>query len=222
MSVNIYSKDEKLINVCRGSGSGLPEPEAKDKLLLSTENAETSKLEWSQVDKYKAVEIPLYETKAAAEADIANLSDGQIIGTKDEGNELPNPVDVVQDGNMHAVTSNAVFAYVNNVEVIEPTINTSSAYSVLELKVIKTGNLVSIVGIVTINSQLESATIATGLPIPIITKLTKYDNNIYLYGQRGTNAAGQAVRVDKNGNLSVYTDSGAGENYYFSGTYVTE
>lgn len=52
--------------------------------------------------------IPVYETKAAAEADIANLSDGQIIGTKDEGNELPNPVDVVEKGNMHAVTSNAV------------------------------------------------------------------------------------------------------------------
>lgn len=52
--------------------------------------------------------IPVYETNAAAEADIANLSDGQIIATKDEGNELSNPVDVVQDGNMHAVTSNAV------------------------------------------------------------------------------------------------------------------
>ena len=91
-----------------GGGSGLPEPEAKDKLLLSTENTETSKLEWSQVDKYKAVEIPLYESKAAAEADIANLSDGQIIGTKDEGNENAKPVDVVEKGNMHAVTSNAV------------------------------------------------------------------------------------------------------------------
>ena len=108
MSVNIYSKDEKLINVCRGSGSGLPEPEAKDKLLLSTENAETSKIEWSQVDKYKAVEIPVYETKAAAEADIANLSDGQLIATKDEGNEFAKPVDVVESGNLHAVTSNAV------------------------------------------------------------------------------------------------------------------
>lgn len=32
-------------------GSGLPEPESKDKLLLSVENAETSELEWSQVDK---------------------------------------------------------------------------------------------------------------------------------------------------------------------------
>ena len=52
--------------------------------------------------------IPVYETKTAAENDIANLEVGQIIATKDEGNELSNPVDVVEDGNMHAVTSNAV------------------------------------------------------------------------------------------------------------------
>ena len=220
MSVNIYSKDKKLINVC--GGSGLPEPEAKDKVLLSTKNAETSKLEWSQVDKYKAVEIPLYESKAAAEADIANLSDGQIIATKDEGNENAKPVDVVESGNMHAVTSNAVFAYINNVEVIEPTINTDSKYKVLEIKVIKTGNLVSITGIITVNSQLESVTVATGLPIPLITKLVEYDNYIFLYGQKGTNAAGQTVKIDKNGNLLVYTDSGDGGNYYFGGTYITE
>ena len=52
--------------------------------------------------------IPIYETKTAAENDLANLEVGQIIATNDEGNELSNPVDVVQDGNMHAVTSNAV------------------------------------------------------------------------------------------------------------------
>ena len=52
--------------------------------------------------------IPVYETKTAAENDLVNLEVGQIIATKDEGNELSNPVDVVQDGNMHAVTSNAV------------------------------------------------------------------------------------------------------------------
>lgn len=165
--------------------------------------------------------IPIYETKAAAEADIANLSDGQIIGTKDEGNENAKPVDVVEKGNMHAVTSNAVFDYVNNVEVIEPTINTDSKYKVLEVKVIKTGNLVSIAGIVTINSQLESVTVATGLPIPLITKLVEFDNYIYLYGQKGTNDSGQTVKIDKNGNLVVYTDS-AGGNYYFGGTYITE
>lgn len=52
--------------------------------------------------------IPIYDTKADAEDDLANLSAGQIIATKDEGNETSTPVDVVQDGNMHAVTSNAV------------------------------------------------------------------------------------------------------------------
>ena len=166
--------------------------------------------------------IPVYETKAAAEADIANRSDGQIIGTKDEGNELPNPVDVVEKGNMHAVTSDAVFDYVNNVEVINPTINTDSNYNVLEIKVIKTGNLVSIIGIITVKAQLESAVIATGLPVPLITKLVEYDNYIHIFGQKETNSDGQAVKVDKYGRLLVYTDRGNGSNYYFSGMYITE
>ena len=52
--------------------------------------------------------IPVYNSKLDAETDLANLEVGQIIATKDEGSELSNPVDVVQDGNMHAVTSNAV------------------------------------------------------------------------------------------------------------------
>ena len=165
--------------------------------------------------------IPVYETKAAAEADIANLSDGQIIATKDEGNENAKPVDVVESGNMHAVTSNAVFAYVNNVEVIEPTINTDSKYNVLELKVIKTGNVVSIAGIVTINAQLEAVTVATGLPVPLITKLTNFDTFFYLSGQRGANAEGSAAKIDKDGKLLIYTYTSGG-NYYFSGTYITE
>ena len=38
--------------------------------------------------------IPVYETKAAAEADIANLTEGQIIATKDEGNELVIPAKI--------------------------------------------------------------------------------------------------------------------------------
>ena len=60
------------------------------------------------LEKIENNKIPVYETKAAAEADIANLSDGQIIATKDEGNENAKPVDVVEKGNLHAVTSNAV------------------------------------------------------------------------------------------------------------------
>ena len=60
------------------------------------------------LEKIENNKIPVYETKAAAEADIANLSEGQIIATKDEGNENAKPVDVVESGNMHAATSNAV------------------------------------------------------------------------------------------------------------------
>ena len=185
--------------------------------LLFTEGVGASQTTTNAQDE----KIPVYETKIAAENDLVNLEVGQIIATKDEGNELSNPVDVVQDGNMHAVTSNAVFDFVNNVEVIEPTINTDSKYNVIEIKVRKTGNVVSIVGIVTINKQLETVTVATGLPIPLITKLTDNATLFYLSGQRGTNSEGNAVMIDKNGNLLIYT-YGSGGNYYFSGTYVTD
>ena len=52
--------------------------------------------------------IPIYATDADAEADLANLAEGQIIATLDTGDELSNPVDAVESGNLHAVTSNAV------------------------------------------------------------------------------------------------------------------
>ena len=72
--------------------------------LLFTEGIGASQTTTNAQDE----KIPVYETKTAAENDLANLEVGQIIATKDEGNELSNPVDVVQDGNIHAVTSNAV------------------------------------------------------------------------------------------------------------------
>ena len=52
--------------------------------------------------------IPIYDDIDAAAADIANLAENQIIATHDTGSELSAPVDVVQSGNMHAVSSNAV------------------------------------------------------------------------------------------------------------------
>lgn len=52
--------------------------------------------------------IPIYENRAAVEADLANLTDGQIVATADTGDELAHPVDAVEEGNLHAVTSNAV------------------------------------------------------------------------------------------------------------------
>lgn len=75
--------------------------------------------------------IPVYETKTAAENDLANLEVGQIIATKDEGNELSNPVDAVQDGNMHAVTSNAVanfFSTISEEKILQDSNNIKVSY----------------------------------------------------------------------------------------------
>lgn len=63
--------------------------------------------------------IPVYDTKTDAEADLANLSVNQLIATKDEGSEISNPVDVVEDGNMHAVTSNAVYNSLGRINVLD-------------------------------------------------------------------------------------------------------
>lgn len=61
--------------------------------------------------------VPIYDSVADAEADLANLSVGQLVATKDTGTELSQPVDVVQSGNLHAVTSNAVAEAIACVEV---------------------------------------------------------------------------------------------------------
>ena len=79
--------------------------------LLFTEGIGASQTTTNAQDE----KIPVYETKTAAENDLANLEVGQIIATNDKGSELSNPVDVVEDGNMHAVTSNAVADGLNEV-----------------------------------------------------------------------------------------------------------
>ena len=60
------------------------------------------------LDPVATAKVPVYDTLADAEADLANLSVGQIVATKDTGDELAQPVDVVESGNLHAVSSNAV------------------------------------------------------------------------------------------------------------------
>ena len=52
--------------------------------------------------------IPVYSTEADLDTDLANLADGELALYPSEGAEMSLPVDVVQSGNLHAVTSNAV------------------------------------------------------------------------------------------------------------------
>ena len=127
--------------------------------------------------------------------------------------------DAVTDGDMNAVTSNAVFEYMNNVETISLTQNTGSQYTILELKAIRTGNIVSVVGIIEVLAQMESLVIATGFPSPLVTKDTAHSTQFYLSGQRGTSEDGQAAKITEAGQLVVYTSTSGG-NYYFSGTYI--
>lgn len=86
--------------------------------------------------------IPVYETKTAAENDLANLEVGQIIATNNEGNELSNPVDVVQDGNMHAVTSNAVADYTKGVKVIKLSGNTDNSTGFFTISSLTVDNVI--------------------------------------------------------------------------------
>lgn len=52
--------------------------------------------------------VPVYDTAADVEADLTNLNQNQIFLTSDTGNEKAQPVDKVEEGNLHAVTSDAV------------------------------------------------------------------------------------------------------------------
>lgn len=105
------------------------------------------------------------------------------------------------------------------VETISLIQNTSSAYKIIELKAIRMGNIVNVIGIVEVIAQMESLTIATGFPLPLIVQDTTNSTQIYLSGQRGTNNDGQSARITKNGELVVYTST-SGDNYYFSGSYI--
>ncbi len=53
-------------------------------------------------------DIDVYDTLQDAIDDLPNLDVDQIIATEDTGAELAQPVNVVESGNLHAVTSNAV------------------------------------------------------------------------------------------------------------------
>ena len=53
-------------------------------------------------------DIDFYETEDDVDAALAGMPDGQYATWPDQGGELAKPVDVVQSGNLHAITSNAV------------------------------------------------------------------------------------------------------------------
>jgi hypothetical protein len=76
--------------------------------------------------------IPTYDSVADVEADLANLEEGQLVATPDTGDELAQPVGVVESGNLHAVTSNAVAEALNNYSLKKKTVTgTTNANGIL-------------------------------------------------------------------------------------------
>lgn len=68
------------------------------------------------LDAIQNEKVPVYSTRAAAEADLANIEEGAIVATKDTG-ATEKVVDVVQDGNMNPVTSNAVYDAIDGLKL---------------------------------------------------------------------------------------------------------
>lgn len=87
------------------------------------------------LSEIESEKIPVYDSETDLDADLANLADGQIVATKDTGSELSAPVDTVQSGNMHAVTSNAVAEVTNNCRIKTVTIDgTTNAVGTLDVR----------------------------------------------------------------------------------------
>ena len=68
------------------------------------------------LEEIESDKIPVYDSEADLDADLANLAVGQLVATKDTGTELSQPVDTVASGNLHAVTSNAVAQVISFVD----------------------------------------------------------------------------------------------------------
>lgn len=83
-------------------------------------------------------DIDVYDTLQDAVDDLPNLAEGQLIATEDTGAELAQPVDVVESGNLHAVTSNAVALFLSGYlrfETVESESFTINANSPLDITV---------------------------------------------------------------------------------------
>lgn len=157
--------------------------------------------------------IPVYEDMAAAVADLANLAENQIIATHDTGSELSAPVDTVQSGNMHAVTSNAVAGIVNGESETIDGVIISKKGKIVEIRCYG----------VTVNA-LTSITLAEKYrPSSSVTNAiyVRYDNKAYL-GFIGITSNG-AINITYVASYSADNiNAPSGANLYFNIMYFTD
>ena len=144
--------------------------------------------------------IPIYETKAAAEADLANLTDGQIIGTKDEGNENAKPVDVVEKGNMHAVTSNAVANALGGLGENITSYQVGNGFTFIGT-ILKVGKIVFVDG--EIKNTISNNTGSIISDIPMNNSGVNKNQNVVWTSPDGTSILGCSVLSFDNGNYNL-------------------
>ena len=94
----------------------------------------------------------------------------------------------------------------------------TNQFTIVEIKVYKKGDVVSVSGVVTVKAQMESITIATGLPESNIGNLGLHNTQIIVPTLIGSSTANARATVQKNGDLQLYTSISSG-NAYFSGYY---
>lgn len=143
------------------------------------------------LDAIQNEKVPVYNTRADAEADISNIEEGGIVATKDTG-ATEKVVDVVQDGNMNPVTSNGVFDYMKPVDITS-TVTINNTYCDT-LKVIRSGNVIDVVFTTKNNVTESNAGLALGLPKPASGEIS-YGTEVY-----GSGAITYS-RVERSGSL---------------------
>lgn len=111
------------------------------------------------------------------------------------------PTNEVASGNMHPVTSNAVYDSLLKVEEVTiTTVNSSCSWYICKC--------------------YKNRTIASGFPIPLELNNKSHSCYIVIGGYMG-NTIGN-VRIDKGGNLKLLNATFSGGNFYFGGTYICE
>ncbi len=104
-------------------------------------------------------------------------------------------------------------------EAVPITIQPDTAqFEVVEIKVYKKGDVISVSGVVTVKQQMESVTIATGMPKSNIGDLGLHNTQIIIPTMLGSSTANARVTVQSSGSLQLYTAVSSG-NAYFSGYY---
>lgn len=157
--------------------------------------------------------IPVYDSLADAQADIANIEEGQIGMTEDSG-ATEKVVDVIQDGNMNAVTSNAVFDAIKNIHNVN--FIPSSTYTEGNIRYVKQGNTITMMGWVYAPSPVSGGRVKLA-DVPSVLF------SIALLSSQNTSTGNGIPSVEiENSELSIYMANSGDAGYIrFSGSYIT-